>query len=216
MSPSSRMADLSASFRSATWSNTGWANWIRKSECGASYSRHDRRWPRRSVERLAVAPQRNQYGGGEKRRQRPGVNQYFGRPVALQHYSADDTQEMRQRQDFAQRLRPPGHAAKRKHEPREQDRRQEEEHRHLHRLKLVLRHGREGEPDAEVGGYEEDHRRRQQREASLVRHTEDEARRQQYDDHLHIADDDVRQDLAEHDLDRSYRHRQQRLHRAAL
>ena len=48
--------------------------------------------------------------------------------------------------DFADHLRPVRHAAERKHEPGKQDRRQEDEERHLHRLKLVLREG--GKRDA--------------------------------------------------------------------
>ena len=61
----------------------------------------------------------------------------FGQPVALQQNPAHDAQEMRERQAFADVLRPARHPAKRKHVARQQDVRQKEKHAHLHRLALV-------------------------------------------------------------------------------
>jgi hypothetical protein len=55
---------------------------------------------------------------------------------ALEHDRADDPQEMRQRENLTQRLRPFGMPRNGKHEARQQKRRQEEEEGELHRLHL--------------------------------------------------------------------------------
>src|SRR5882724_5711808 len=66
---------------------------------------------------------------------------------ALEHQPTDDAQEMGDRNAFANRLRPARHAAEGKGESRQEDRRQQEEERHLHSLQLVLGDGRKGEAD---------------------------------------------------------------------
>ena len=157
-------------------------------------------------------PHRRQHEG----RDRPQVRPHFVGHVALQHHAADDAQEMRQRQDFADPLRPHRHAAEREHEAAQQQRRQEEEERQLHRLHLALGHGREGEADREIGRDEKDRRAEQQRQRADDRHVEQVVRRQHDDHHLHVADEDVGHDLAQHDLDRADRHGEQVLHGAAL
>ena len=63
-------------------------------------------------------------------------------------------------------LRPARHAGERKHEAGQQDGRQEEEKRHLHRLQLVLRERGERDADGQVGG-DEQQRRQVQRSAEL-------------------------------------------------
>ena len=85
---------------------------------------------------------------------------------ALEHDGAHDADVMRQRQAFADPLRPVRHAGERKHEAGQQDVRQEEHHRHLHRLQLVLRQGREGVADRQVGGDEQGAERRQQEQVA--------------------------------------------------
>ena len=97
--------------------------------------------------------------------------------ISFEQNAADDAQEMRERQDFADDLRPMRHAAERKHEAGEQDRRQEEEERHLHRLQLVLRDRREGDAHREVGGDEDERDDQQQRDAAQHRHVEEKVAR---------------------------------------
>ena len=74
---------------------------------------------------------------------------------------------------LADPLRPAGHPAERKGKSGEQDARQEKEHGHLHRLKLVLGDGREGVADGEIGDDVDGERRRQQRERADHGHVED-------------------------------------------
>ena len=78
-----------------------------------------KRWLRRSsflVESLAIAVERDHSGGEEKQRHRADIHQNVGRCVPFQQYAANDPQEMRERQDFADPLCPDRHAAKGKHE----------------------------------------------------------------------------------------------------
>ena len=82
---------------------------------------------------------------------------------------------MREREDFADHLRPVRHAAKREHEAREQNRRQEDEERHLHRLELILRDGREGDAHGEIGGDEDERDQQQQKDAAHASAREKEA-----------------------------------------
>ena len=86
--------------------------------------------------------------------------------VSFQQNSPHDAQEMGERQDFANVLRPARHPAKREHIAGQQQRRQEEEKRHLHRLKLVLGDGREGDADGEVRHDEQKRQHHQQRHAA--------------------------------------------------
>src|SRR5262249_1184218 len=71
--------------------------------------------------------------------------------ISLEQNSADDPQEVGERKSFADDLCPSRHPAERKHEPGQEERRQKEEERHLHRLELVLRKGRERDPHRQVG-----------------------------------------------------------------
>ena len=59
-------------------------------------------------------------------------------------------------------------------------------------------------------------KRREQQQAADDRHAEQADARADDQARLHESDDDVRHDLAEHDLDRRDRHRQQAFHGAAL
>ena len=86
-----------------------------------------------------------------------------GRPFPFEQNAADDAQEMGERENLADGLRPLRHAAEGKHEAGEQDRRQKDEEGHLHRLKLVLGDGGEGDAHGEIGGDEDE---RDEREAA--------------------------------------------------
>ncbi len=123
---------------------------------------------------------------------------------------------MRERQCLADILRPGRHAGKRKQETGQQNIRQKKHHRHLHRLQLVLRHGRERVADRQIGGDEQRAERGEHTEIADDRHTEQ--RDADADDQrgLHETDHDIGRDLAEHDLDGGDRHRQQAFHGAAL
>ena len=59
--------------------------------------------------------------------------------VAFQQNAANDAQKMSERESFSNHLGPTRHAAERKHETREQDRREKNEESHLHGLQLVGR-----------------------------------------------------------------------------
>ena len=71
-------------------------------------------------------------------------------------------------------------------------------------------------PDGEVRGDEDERDHEQDSKAAHHRHVEQEPRREQDQPHLHVADQDVGDDLAEHHLERARRHGEQVLHRAAL
>src|SRR5215216_632049 len=60
---------------------------------------------------------------------------------AFQHDGTHDANVMRQRQPLAEILRPDRHSREWKHESGQQNARQEEHHRQLHRLQLVLHDG---------------------------------------------------------------------------
>jgi hypothetical protein len=95
---------------------------------------------------------------------------------ALEHDAAHDAQEVRQRQQLAQDLRPARHAAEGEHEARQQDVGQEVEDRHLHALHLRARDGAEGVAHRQRGGDEQQHHCRQQHKAALHGHAEQQAR----------------------------------------
>ena len=115
---------------------------------------------------------------------------------------------MRQRKDFAERLRPLRHAAKGKHEAGQQERRQKEEERHLHRLQLILRHRRDREAQREQRRNIKHHRDEQERHAAEHRYVEQQSRRAENDRRLDEANHDVGNDLPRHHLERK-RHVQQ-------
>ena len=99
---------------------------------------------------------------GEER-DRPELQDDVVEGVSLQQDPADDAQKVRERQKFADRLRPARHAAEREHEAGEQDRRQEEEEGHLHGLQLVLGEGGKGDAHGEIGRDEDERDREQER-----------------------------------------------------
>ena len=94
----------------------------------------------------------------------PELERDIRNAVSFQQDAADDAQEMSERENFADRLRPVRHAAKGKHEAGEQDRRKEDEESHLHRLKLVLRDRGKGDAHGEVRGDEDERDDDQQKE----------------------------------------------------
>ena len=113
---------------------------------------------------------------------------------------------MRRRQNFAERARPGGHAHEGESEARQENRRQKKEHRHLHCLQLVLCNRRECVANGKIGDDVDDEAHREQSQRTDHRNVEDEACDQKNDRALDRADQDVRRDLADHDLERSRRH----------
>ena len=95
--------------------------------------------------------------------------------------------EMGERQGLADDLRPLRHAAEREGKARQQDIGQEEEECQLHCLQLVLRDGREGVADREVGSGEKRRQGGKQRNAADDGHAEQKMRREQDDRRLHEA-----------------------------
>ena len=80
------------------------------------------------------------------------------------------------------------HAAEGEHEAGQEDRRQEEEERHLHRLQLVPRDGGDGVADGEVGGDEEQREREQEPTLPTIGTSKRSRRRDEDDGHLHEAE----------------------------
>lgn len=171
---------------------------------------------RRSIQRLPVALDADGQHHRHEQRNRPQVRRTFGQAISLQQNAAHDAQKMRERQTFADVLRPARHPAKRKHIARQQQRWQEKEKRHLHRLQLVFGDGRERDAHREVRHDEQKRQRHQQRHAADKRHVEQEFRRQQHQRHLHIAHHDVGDDFADDDLAGMHGRGEQVFHRAAL
>src|SRR4051794_35871783 len=89
------------------------------------------------IEGLTIpeSPDGKRYNSEES--DRPKMSEDIRRAVGLEKDTADDAQEVGERENFAEVLRPFGHAAERKHEARKQEGREEKEERHLQRLKLV-------------------------------------------------------------------------------
>ena len=109
------------------------------------------------------------------------------------------------------------HRLEREHEAAEEDVRQEEEERHLHRLLLRLARAVEkNEAEREVRGDEEEREPVEQRQRADDRHVEDDAARAEDERHLHVADGDVRHDLADDELAAAHRRDDELLERAAL
>src|ERR1051326_9642594 len=98
---------------------------------------------------------------------------------------------MRRRQDFTDPLRPDRHALKWKCEAGEQNRRQKEEERHLHRLQLILRDRRKSIADRKIGNDEYGERAREQREGAEHWHSKHELRTGQNDRALETTDQDI-------------------------
>ena len=109
------------------------------------------------------------------------------------------------------------HALEREHEAAQQDVRQQEEERHLHRLLLRLGERREEQAERQVGGDEHERERVEQRTSEPTSGTSNTRLPGQQDQrHLHVADRDVRHDLADDELERLDRRDDQLLERAAL
>jgi hypothetical protein len=84
--------------------------------------------------------------------------------------------------------------------PGEQEGGEEEEEGHLHRLELVVGDGGEGDSEGEIGPDEQEHDREQERQAAFERDIERSPCGEEDDAGLEVADQDVGDDLAEHDL----------------
>ena len=93
------------------------------------------------------------------------------------------------------------HGLEREHEAGQQDVRQQEEERHLHRLLLRVGERREEQAERQVGGDEHERERVEQPQRADERHAEDQAADEQDQRHLHVADRHVRHDLADDELD---------------
>ena len=118
--------------------------------------------------------------------------------------------------NFADHLGPARHAAKRKHESREQDRRQKDKESHLHRLQLVLRDGGEGDSHRQVCNDEYKRDQQQKKNAALHRHVKKKVGRDQDDRHLDIADKNVGYNFPNEHFAWACRHGEKILHRAAF
>ena len=126
-----------------------------------------------------------------------------GEAAALERDAAHDAQEVGERQAPARATAPAAACASNGNmKPLQQDVRQEEEERHLHRLLLRLGERREEQAERQVGGDEHERRARRAAAASRRIGTSNTSRpASRIERHLHVADDDVRQDLADHELD---------------
>ena len=98
-----------------------------------------------------------------------------------------------------------GHAFEGKHEARQQDRGQEEKEGHLHGLKLRGGNRRDEQAHGQIGGNEDQRRDQHLPFAAHDRHREDRASHRQDDDELDQSDDDVGNDLPEHQFHRAHR-----------
>src|SRR5260370_34861456 len=99
---------------------------------------------------------------------------------------------MGERKNFADHLGPAWHAAKRKHESGEQNRREKDEESHLYRLQLVFRGGGEGDSHRQI--YDDEHERDQQQKknTALHRHMKKKEGGDQNDRYLAVANENLR------------------------
>src|ERR1700687_1612581 len=140
-----------------------------------------------SIERAPIAQERCDRNHEQNERNRPDMGRNLGRAAAFEQDASHDAQKMRERQHLTEGLRPFVHVTKRKHKAGEQDRGQEEEERHLHRLHLTFRKGGEGETDGEIRRHVEREHRAKQRQASYHRNVKEERGGHEDHEHLHIA-----------------------------
>src|SRR5262245_54498568 len=168
------------------------------------------------IQRAPEATDRNDHCDQHQAGERERIVTQIRNRRALEHDPAHDAKIMGERQELADPLRPRGHAREWEHETRKQDVGQEEHHRHLHRLQLVLRDGRKGVTDRKIGGDEQRAEQREQEEAAQERHADQADADSDDKGGMHEPDDDVGDDLAEHDLDRRDRHGQKAFHGPAL
>ena len=85
-----------------------------------------------SIQGPSETRDRNGHRQQREPRERQRVVLQIRHDRALEHDAAHDADVMGERQEFADPLRPSGHARKRKQEARKQNVGQEEEKRHLH------------------------------------------------------------------------------------
>ena len=78
-----------------------------------------------------------------------------GKVRAFEHDRAYNSYVMRERQRLTDPLCPDRHARERKYKSGQKDVGQEEHHRHLHGLQLILCHGRERVANRQIGGDEQ-------------------------------------------------------------
>src|SRR5712692_3105444 len=162
-----------------------------------------------SVERLVIARERHGTRGEQEHTDGPEIRKNFRDLVALEQDAAEDAQEVSQRQDLAQPLRPLRHSAERKHETGKKYRWQKEEDLHLHRLQLVLGPLGKSETYREIRRDENHERYRKEQQASHHRNLEQQLRDSEDDDDLDVAYDDVAHDFSGHHLDGAHRGREQ-------
>src|SRR6516225_2257409 len=108
-------------------------------------------WKLLLIEGLAIPGQGDNQRDGSEETDGPDIRDNVLQAIPLDHDAADDAQKVRQRQNFANYLRPARHAAKWKGEPGKEERRQEKKERQLHGLKLVLSRRRKGDTNRQVG-----------------------------------------------------------------
>src|SRR5262249_29936124 len=124
------------------------------------------------VEGLPVAANRQGAHHDREERQGPEVRQHVDDAVALEEDAADETEGGGQREHLADDPCPLRHSGEREHETREQDGREDEEHRHLHGLELIPGERGEGEAHCEVRGDEQSETDEEQEERATHRHLE--------------------------------------------
>src|SRR5258708_26796107 len=169
-----------------------------------------------SIERLAEAisaqPKHHQ---AEDRQREHLWPQYFDAD-ALENDPAQDLQEVRERDQQPQLANRVRHALARKHEARQDDRRQHHEQRHLHGLALRLRDGRDQQPEAQRAEHKEPGQPEQQQiapgELDAKPEPPDRAGQQDIAEGHHHK----RQDLAQHQLPRLHRRDDQLFDRASF
>jgi len=108
---------------------------------------------------------------------------------------------MSERQGLGQPLRGFGHRFEREHEARQQDVRKHEEEGHLHGLLLSLRERREEQAERQVRCDEHEGEPVEHADGADQRHIEHELAGSEDQRHLHVADGDVGDDLADDELD---------------
>lgn len=98
-----------------------------------------------SIQRLPVAFEADGEHLQQKQGDGPEVGKYFGQPIPLEHDAAHDAQVMGEREHF-DALGPDRHPPEGEPGAGEQDRGEEEEKRHLHRLQLIAGQGQKVRP----------------------------------------------------------------------
>src|SRR5262245_26245874 len=98
---------------------------------------------------------------------------------------------MSEGKNLADHLCPPWHAAERKHETREQDRREKDEEGHLYSLQLVFSDRGKRDAHREVCDDEDKCYQQQEKNAALHRYVKEKIGRDQDDRYLDVADEYV-------------------------